>query len=150
MTDPQTPDPDMHPQTHIDPETRIELEAAAFRRLRHHLMEERPDVQNIDLMTLAGFCRNCLSRWYQEAASARGIALDTARAREMFYGMSMARWKATHQTPATPEQRAGFADAHDVHKVGARDRTPGWSDSPAPFRKAVTGVRGCPPDIETS
>ncbi|MFV0332668.1 MAG: DUF1244 domain-containing protein [Tropicimonas sp.] len=78
----------------MDEQTRIEIEAAAFRRLRRHLMEDRPDVQNIDLMNLAGFCRNCLSRWYQEAAADRGIALDKDAAREVFYGMPYGEWRA--------------------------------------------------------
>jgi hypothetical protein len=92
-----------------DEQTRIELEAAAFRALRKHLIEERPDVQNIDLMNLAGFCRNCLSRWYQEAASARGIALSQEEARETFYGMPSAEWKKRHQTPADPAKLEAFA-----------------------------------------
>ena len=71
----------------IDPQTQLELEAAAFRRLQKHLMEDRPDVQNIDMMNLAGFCRNCLSRWYQEAANERGIEMTKAEGREAFYGM---------------------------------------------------------------
>jgi uncharacterized protein len=81
----------------IDEQTRIELEAAAFRALREHLIEERPEVQNIDLMNLAGFCRNCLSRWYQEAANARGIELSQEQARETFYGMPTSEWKARYQ-----------------------------------------------------
>ncbi|WP_333682913.1 DUF1244 domain-containing protein [Pontibaca methylaminivorans] len=93
----------------MDRQTEIELEAAAFRRLRKHLMEERPEVQNIDLMNLSGFCRNCLSRWYQEAAAERGIALGKEEAREIFYGMPYDEWKARHQTEATPEQIAAFA-----------------------------------------
>lgn len=94
--------------TPIDPQTQIELEAAAFRRLRQHLMQDRTDVQNIDMMNLAGFCRNCLSRWYQEAANAQGIEMDKSQAREAFYGMSMEAWKANFQTEATPEQKADF------------------------------------------
>ena len=92
----------------IDDQTRIELEAAAFRTLRAHLMEKRPDVQNIDLMNLAGFCRNCLSRWYQEAANARGIEMTKDEGREVFYGMPYDEWKAKHQKEATPEQQAAF------------------------------------------
>jgi hypothetical protein len=91
-----------------DEKTQIELEAAAFRALRKHLIEERPEVQNIDLMNLAGFCRNCLSRWYQEAANARGIELNQEQAREQFYGMPMAEWKARYQTPADPEKVRAF------------------------------------------
>ncbi|WP_299847637.1 DUF1244 domain-containing protein [uncultured Roseovarius sp.] len=92
----------------MDDQTRIELEAAAFRTLREHLMEKRTDVQNIDMMNLAGFCRNCLSRWYQEAANARGIEMDKAEAREIFYGMSMDEWKANYQTDASPDKQAAF------------------------------------------
>ena len=92
----------------MDDQTRIELEAAAFRRLQKHLMEERTDVQNIDMMNLAGFCRNCLSRWYQEAANERGIEMSKDEGREVFYGMTMAEWKANFQTDATPDQKAAF------------------------------------------
>lgn len=92
----------------MDQQTKIELEAAAFRQLRTHLMEQRRDVQNIDLMNLAGFCRNCLSRWYQEAAAARGIEMSKDAARESFYGMRMAEWKSKYQTEATAEQKLGF------------------------------------------
>jgi hypothetical protein len=81
----------------VDESTRTELEAAAFRRLREHL-GERTDVQNIDLMELAGFCRNCLSRWYREAAEERGIELGDPEAREIFYGMPYEEWKARYQT----------------------------------------------------
>ena len=96
----------------MDDATRIELEAAAFRRLRQHLMEDRLDVQNIDMMNLAGFCRNCLSRWYQEAANARGIEMDKDAGREAFYGMPFAEWKAKHQTEASPAQQAAFDASH--------------------------------------
>jgi len=84
------------------------LEAAAFRRLRDHLMVQRPDVQNIDLMILAGFCRNCLSDWYREAAEARGQPMTRDEAREAVYGMPFAEFKARHQAEATPEQLAAF------------------------------------------
>ncbi|MFA5580415.1 MAG: DUF1244 domain-containing protein [Paracoccaceae bacterium] len=94
----------------MDDQTRIELEAAAFRALREHLMEKRPDVQNIDLMNMAGFCRNCLSRWYQEAANARGIDMDKAEAREIFYGMPYENWRAT-QEAASPEKQQAFEKA---------------------------------------
>ena len=77
----------------MDNKLKTELEAAAFRALRKHLMEERSDVQNIDLMNLAGFCRNCLSRWYQEAAIENGLDLRKDEAREIFYGMPMEEWK---------------------------------------------------------
>ena len=106
----------------MDDQTRIELEAAAFRRLRQHLMEDRPEVQNIDLMNLAGFCRNCLSRWYQEAAAERGLTMDQAEAREIFYGMPYDDWKARSQTPASPEKQAEFEKAFREN-VGPRDKT---------------------------
>ncbi|MBC7133465.1 MAG: DUF1244 domain-containing protein [Roseovarius sp.] len=95
----------------MDDRTRIELEAAAFRKLRHHLMEKRTDVQNIDLMNLAGFCRNCLSRWYQEAAHAHGIEMSKDEAREIFYGMPYPEWKSRHQTDADAEKRTAFEAA---------------------------------------
>ncbi|MCU0676293.1 MAG: DUF1244 domain-containing protein [Myxococcota bacterium] len=91
----------------MDELTRLRIEAAAFRRLVEHL-RERTDVQNIDLMNLAGFCRNCLSRWYREAAEAEGVVLDDATARETVYGMPYAEWKAKHQREATPDQKASF------------------------------------------
>lgn len=90
--------------------TRTELEAAAFRRLVDHL-RERTDVQNIELMDLAGFCRNCLSRWYAEAAAEKGLSLNKDAAREIVYGMPYADWKAKFQKEATPEQLAAF-EAH--------------------------------------
>ena len=92
----------------MDAQTKLEIEAAAFRRLRDHLMQDRPDVQNIDLMNLAGFCRNCLSRWYQEAANERGIAMDKAQGREAFYGMPYDDWCAANQTEASAEKQAAF------------------------------------------
>ena len=92
----------------IDDKTRTELEAAAFRTLVAHL-RERTDVQNIDLMNLAGFCRNCLSKWYRAAAEERGVALSDPEAREIVYGMPYETWKAQHQTAATPAQQAKFA-----------------------------------------
>ncbi len=94
----------------MDDQTQIELEAAAFRALRHHLMEARPDVQNIDLMTLAGFCRNCLSRWYQEAANERGIPMTKDEARDIYYGMPYDDWRA-RQAEASPEKQAEFQKA---------------------------------------
>ncbi|WP_417719504.1 DUF1244 domain-containing protein [Salipiger sp.] len=104
----------------MDDQTRIELEAAAFRRLRKHLMEDRRDVQNIDLMNLAGFCRNCLSRWYMEAAQERGIDMGKEEAREIYYGMPYDQWKAESQTDATDAQKAAFdeAFARNVTKDG--------------------------------
>ena len=97
----------------MDDQTRIELEAAAYRTLRAHLMEKRTDVQNIDLMNMAGFCRNCLSRWYQEAANEKGIEMSKDEAREIFYGMSMDEWKAQYQTDANEVQKADFQKAFD-------------------------------------
>ncbi|MCA9556485.1 MAG: DUF1244 domain-containing protein [Myxococcales bacterium] len=91
----------------MDEVTRTAVEAAAFRRLVAHL-QARTDVQNIDLMNLAGFCRNCLSNWYQAEAEARGVALDKAQAREIVYGMPYEAWKARHQTEASPAQLAAF------------------------------------------
>ncbi|MBS7455960.1 DUF1244 domain-containing protein [Coralloluteibacterium stylophorae] len=99
----------------MDPTTRTEIEAAAFRRLVRHLNADRLDVQNIDLMTLAGFCRNCLGDWYREAAAERGIALDKDAAREAIYGEPFSEWKAKHQKPATPEQLAAFEAAQKTH-----------------------------------
>ncbi len=95
----------------MDDATRTELEAAAFRALRAHLLDSRPDVQNIDLMNLAGFCRNCLSRWYQEAAVARGIAMTKDEAREIFYGMPYEDWRAANQTEADAAKKAAFEKA---------------------------------------
>ncbi|MFW8595483.1 DUF1244 domain-containing protein [Cribrihabitans neustonicus] len=95
----------------MDPQTEIELQAAAFRRLQKHLMEDRTDVQNIDLMNLAGFCRNCLSRWYQEAANQKGIEMGKEEAREIFYGMTMDEWKARYQTEAGAGKQAAFETA---------------------------------------
>jgi len=86
-----------------------ELEAAAFRRLVQHLMIDRPDVQNIDLMILAGFCRNCLSQWYQEAAIDQGLSLSKEQAREKVYGMPFSDWKSKYQAEASAEQLAAFA-----------------------------------------
>lgn len=95
-------------------QTRIELEAAAFRTLLAHL-RERTDVQNIDLMNLAGFCRNCLSRWYREAADREAIPLSDGEAREIVYGMPYGEWKARHQPEATAEQQAKLAGSHAGH-----------------------------------
>lgn len=93
----------------MDEATRIELEAAAFRRFTQHL-REHPEVQNIDLMILADFCRNCLAKWYSAAAAERGLDLDYPAAQEIIYGMPYAEWKAKHQTEATPEQLAAFEE----------------------------------------
>ena len=92
----------------MDDKTKTELEAAAFRRLVQHL-QERTDVQNIDLMNLAGFCRNCLSRWYREAAEQQGVALTDPQAREIVYGMPYDEWRRKHQKEASAEQKAAFA-----------------------------------------
>ena len=90
------------------------FEAAAFRRLLAHL-DTRKDVQNIELMTLAGFCRNCLADWYREAAQDAGVAMDKDSAREAIYGMPFAQWKARYQAEATPEQLAAFEQARKAH-----------------------------------
>ncbi len=92
----------------MDKQTELEIEAAAFRRLRQHLIEDRPDVQNIDMMNLTGFCRNCLSCWYQEAANERGIDMGKDEAREVYYGMPMSEWKSKHQTEASDAQKNAF------------------------------------------
>ncbi len=97
--------------TEIDERTRIELEAAAFRTLVDHL-RNRSDVQNIDLMNLAGFCRNCLSKWYRAAAEERGIDLSYDDARTIVYGMPYEEWKAAHQTEANEAQKQAFDAAH--------------------------------------
>jgi hypothetical protein len=99
----------------IDRATQTELEAAAFRRLVQHL-RERTDVQNIDLMNLAGFCRNCLSRWYREAAEGQGIALADPDAREIIYGMPYKEWQAKYQKEASTEQKAAFEQAIKAHQ----------------------------------
>jgi hypothetical protein len=100
MTDPDAAGPDTERTTRI--------EAAAFRRLLRHLVEDRPEVQNIDLMILAGFCRNCLADWYREGAAGLGVAMERDEARAAIYGMPFAQWKALHQREATPEQLAAF------------------------------------------
>ena len=95
--------------------TNIELEAAAFRRLLRHLNTQRTDVQNIDLMILAGFCRNCLADWYREEGAARGIVMTKDQARERIYGEPFAEWKGRNQVEATPEQLAAFEAAQKRH-----------------------------------
>jgi hypothetical protein len=92
----------------ISAEQQVTLEAAAFRRLIDHL-RSHPEAQNIDLMNLAGFCRNCLANWYQDAAREAGIALDKEEARQIIYGMPYAQWRDLHQKPAAPEPRTAFA-----------------------------------------
>lgn len=93
-----------------------QIEAAVFRRLRDHLMQARPDVQNIDLMIQAGFCRNCLADWYREAAERRGITMTKDEAREAVYGEPFGAWKARHQREATPEQLQAFEAAQRAHQ----------------------------------
>jgi uncharacterized protein len=97
-----------------DSQSRIALEAAAYRRLVEHL-KKRTDVQNIDLMNMAGFCRNCLANWYQEAANGNGQAMTKDAARELVYGMPYKEWQAKYQKEATPEQKAAFARS-EPHK----------------------------------
>ncbi|MEQ8666956.1 MAG: DUF1244 domain-containing protein [Rhodospirillales bacterium] len=98
----------------IDEKTRTELEAAAFRGLIAHL-QKRTDVQNIDLMNLAGFCRNCLAKWYAAAARDKGVDIDLEGAREIVYGMPYAAWKDTHQEPASDEQKRKFEETAPLH-----------------------------------
>jgi hypothetical protein len=98
----------------LDDQTRIEIEAAAFRGLVEHL-QRRTDVQNIDLMNLAGFCRNCLSKWYLAAAQGRSVELDYAAACEAIYGMPYAEWKQRYQTEASPEQQQTFEETKPLH-----------------------------------
>jgi hypothetical protein len=98
----------------IEAATRTELEAAAFRRLVEHL-QVRSDVQNIDLMNLAGFCRNCLSNWYREAAEAKGLDLSKDASREMVYGMPYDDWRALHQREASPAAQAAFESSAPAH-----------------------------------
>ncbi len=98
----------------IEPTTRTELEAAAFRRLVQHL-QKRTDVQNIDLMNLAGFCRNCLSRWYREEAATQGITIADPDAREIVYGMPYKEWQAKYQAEASPAQKEALGKANPGH-----------------------------------
>jgi uncharacterized protein len=104
----------MQDSARLDRATRTELEAAAFRALLEHL-RAHPEVQNIDLMSLAGFCRNCLSKWYRAAAEERGLELNYEDARAIVYGMPYVEWKAKHQTEATPEQKVKFTERHPDH-----------------------------------
>jgi hypothetical protein len=99
----------------MDKSTQTELEAEVFRRLVDHL-RNRTDVQNIDLMIVGGFCRNCLGDWYREAAAEKGISLDKDEARGLVYGMPAAEWKKHYQKDATPEQQAAFEDSQKIHK----------------------------------
>ena len=98
----------------MDNQTRIEIEAAAFRGLVAHL-QKRTDVQNIDVMNLAGFCRNCLSKWYMAAAKDRGLEMGYDEAREAVYGMSYEEWKNRHQAPASDEQKAKYEKTKSLH-----------------------------------
>ena len=98
----------------MDDPTRIELEAAAFRGLVKHL-QDRKDVQNIDLMNLAGFCRNCLSKWYMAAAKDKGVDVDYDAAREVVYGMTYDEWKSNHQLPASDAQKQNFENTKPIH-----------------------------------
>ncbi|HEX3504958.1 MAG TPA: DUF1244 domain-containing protein [Xanthobacteraceae bacterium] len=98
----------------IDAKTTTELEAAVYRRLVEHL-RERADVQNIDLMNLAGFCRNCLSNWMRDAADAKGVPMTKEESREIVYGMPYEEWRALHQKEATPAQKAAFEKASQKH-----------------------------------
>jgi len=98
----------------LDEKTRTELEAAAFRRLVEHL-RTRTDVQNIDLMNLAGFCRNCLSNWMKDAADARGLPMTKDESREAIYGMPFEQWKAKYQKDASAEQKAAFEKSRQKH-----------------------------------
>jgi hypothetical protein len=98
----------------MDEKTRTEVEAAAFRRLVHHF-RERSDVQNIDLMTLAGFCRNCLAKWYGAAAVERGVEIDYDAAREIVYGMPYGDWKSNNQTASTPDQVDRYKRSLETH-----------------------------------
>jgi uncharacterized protein len=101
-------------QTALDDKTRTELEAAAFRRLVEHL-RARTDVQNLDLMNLAGFCRNCLSNWMKDAADARGVSMSKDESREAIYGMPYEQWKAKHQKEASQNQRDAFGKVGHKH-----------------------------------
>jgi hypothetical protein len=98
----------------MDDKTRTELEAAVYRRLVEHL-RDRTDVQNIDLMNLAGFCRNCLSNWMKDAADAQGIAMSKDESREIVYGMPYEEWRAKHQKEVSPEQKAAFEKSRPQH-----------------------------------
>jgi uncharacterized protein len=98
----------------MDDKTRTELEAAVYRRLVQHL-RERTDVQNIDMMNLAGFCRNCLSNWMKDAADEKGLAMSKDESREIVYGMPYAEWREKYQTEASPEKKAAFEKARPQH-----------------------------------
>src|SRR5690349_22727473 len=99
----------------MDDKTRTELEAAVYRRLVEHL-RSRTDVQNIDMMNLAGFCRNCLSNWMKDAADEKGVPMSKDQSREIVYGEPFEQWKAKHQTDASPDQKAKFDKSSAAHK----------------------------------
>ena len=99
----------------MDTQTRTEIEAAAFRRLQKHLQQDRTDVQSIDMMNLTGFCRNCLARWYQEAATERGHTMSKDEGREAFYGMPFSEWRDKYQTEASAEKQAKFDVAFEAN-----------------------------------
>ncbi len=99
----------------MDHQTEIELQAAAFRRLQQHLMQDRLDVQNIDMMNLTGFCRNCLSRWWQEAAAEKGVEISKDQGREIVYGEPYEQWRDKHQTEASPAKQAAFEKNRPDH-----------------------------------
>lgn len=101
----------------MDANQQMELESAVFRRLVEHL-RRRTDVQNIDMMIVAGFCRNCLGDWYREAAAQKGIALETDKAREHVYGMAPSEWKSRYQKEATADQKSAFEQAQKTHNHG--------------------------------
>lgn len=109
----------------MDDQTRLHAEAAAFRRLVHHF-RQRTDVQNIDLMNLAGFCRNCLAKWYRAAAADQGAEMSYDDARELIYGMTYDAWKDTHQTKAAPEQIQAYKDGLEKHGEAGEN----WFDKP--------------------
>ena len=109
----------------MDSQTQTELDAAVLRRLLAHF-DERKDVQNIELMILAGFCRNCLSNWYVEAAADSGLEVDLHTARERIYGMSYADWKSNHQTESTPEKAQEYKDGLAKHGEAGEN----WFDKP--------------------
>ncbi len=109
----------------MDDKTRTEVEAAAFRRLVHHF-RMRTDVQNIDLMNLARFCRNCLAKWYRAAAAGHGVEMSYDDARELIYGMTQAEWKQNHQTETTPEKVREYKDGLAEHGEAGEN----WFDKP--------------------
>jgi hypothetical protein len=104
----------------MDAQTQLEIEAATYRAMRDHF-QKRTDVQNIDLMNISGFCRNCLSRWYGEAAATHGVEMTKDESREIVYGMAMSEWKAKYQTEATDAQQADFKTAFAENVTNAKD-----------------------------